>query len=63
MGEPMLTLEQCREHIGCSKTTLWKIMNDPDLAFPALRIGRLVRVPRAEFETWLKSLPYARAHE
>ena len=50
-GRQFLTIEDLVEAGFASRTTIWRQMKGGGL--PHVRVGRSVRIPRAEFELWL----------
>jgi excisionase family DNA binding protein len=49
-----LSVEDVAELLGCDKRTVWRRRNEGSLP-PPIKLGRLVRWNKAEFEKWLAS--------
>ncbi len=47
----LLTIPQVAETLGIGKTLAWQLVARGEI--PSMRLGRLVRVPRAALEDWL----------
>ena len=47
----LLRPEQVAEILGIGRTKLYVMIRKGEL--PVLRVGRLVRIPEREFETWM----------
>ena len=56
-GDEYLTTEEVAQRLRVHPTTILRrlgAMDDPDPArIPAVRVGRIWRIPRREFEEWL----------
>ncbi|MCL6559630.1 MAG: helix-turn-helix domain-containing protein [Firmicutes bacterium] len=46
-----LTVKELQAALGISRPTAYELINTKD--FPAVRIGRAVRIPKAALEKWL----------
>jgi len=49
----MLTVEQVRQVLGISRPIAYQLANRND--FPAIRIGRAIRIPKEAFISWVES--------
>jgi excisionase family DNA binding protein len=47
----MLTLRDAQNILGVSKQKMYEVAHSP--GFPMMRLGRVIRVPRAAFLEWL----------
>ena len=52
MSTVMLTVKELQEILKMSRTKTYQIVNQPD--FPKIRIGREIRIPENELESYLK---------
>ncbi len=50
---PLLTVPEAADYLGIGKTLAWQLVQQGIL--PSVRLGRLVRVPRARLDAWLAS--------
>ena len=50
---PLLTVPEAADYLGIGKTLAWQLVQQGVL--PSVRLGRLVRVPRARLDAWLAS--------
>lgn len=48
----MLTPEEIAEYLQVKPQTVWRMIRRGDL--PAIRVGRVYRVQRQDFDDWLK---------
>ena len=53
LDRPLLTIPETAEYLGIGKTLTWQLVQQGVL--PSVRLGRLVRVPRARLDAWLAS--------
>lgn len=51
VSDELLRVEQVGQILGVGRTKLYEMVRTGEL--PVIRIGRLVRVPRAELDRWL----------
>lgn len=56
MSTVMLTVKELQEILKMSRTKTYQIVNQPD--FPKIRIGREIRIPENELESYLKEHLY-----
>jgi excisionase family DNA binding protein len=49
----LLTLAEVAETLRVSRTTAYVLARSPE--FPAARVGRQIRVPRARLDEWLRA--------
>ncbi len=49
----VLTVEEAAHRLGIGRSLAWRLVQKGEI--PSVRLGRLVRVPRTELESWLKS--------
>jgi excisionase family DNA binding protein len=47
----LLRAEETAELLGVGRSKVWELIWTREL--PAIRIGRLVRIPRSELERWI----------
>ena len=47
-----LTVKQLGDALGLSRSTAYLICRSP--GFPAIRVGRQIRIPRSAFERWVR---------
>ena len=50
-SEVLLKLAQVRERLQCSRSSVWRAINDRGL--PVVRVGGLVRVRERDLEAWV----------
>lgn len=50
-GRLLLTIPETCELLGIKKTLCWSLIQQG--VIPSIRLGRLVRVPRAQLEAWI----------
>ena len=50
-GEKLLTLRDMCDRLQCSRTTVWRLVNERGLR--AVRCGGLVRVRESDLDAWL----------
>lgn len=50
--DKILTVSEMGERLQVSKPVAYRIANQPD--FPAIHIGRAIRIPEAAFMRWLE---------
>ena len=53
LDRPLLTIPETAAYLGIGKTLTWQLVQQGVL--PSVRLGRLVRVPRARLDAWLAS--------
>ena len=53
LDRPLLTVPEAADYLGIGKTLAWQLVQQGVL--PSVRLGRLVRVPRARLDAWLAS--------
>lgn len=51
-----LTVDEVREYLRLSKSTAYLLVAQKD--FPKIKIGRSIRVPKEQFEKYMKSHIY-----
>ena len=51
--EPVMTMTDVARFLRISRTSAYELLHRPD--FPALRLGRRVRVMRDDLEQWLRA--------
>lgn len=56
MSTVMLTVKELQGILKMSRTKTYQIVNQPD--FPKIRIGREIRIPEKELETYLRERLY-----
>lgn len=54
----LLTVEETAKMLGIGRSLTWRLVQEGRL--PSVRLGRLVRVPRAELEVWLQEHSWTR---
>ncbi len=48
----VLTVEEAAQLLDIGRTLAWRLVQEGEL--PSVRLGRCVRVPRRELETWVQ---------
>lgn len=52
-GSILLKITEAASALGLGRSTVWSLVWAGEL--PVVRIGRAVRIPRAELEAWVRS--------
>ena len=54
----LLTVKEIKEALQVSQDMAYKIVNTD--GFPSIKIGRTIRIPKDEFDKWVKKYTYTK---
>jgi excisionase family DNA binding protein len=53
---PIMTVAQVQSYLGISRQKAYELVNNA--TFPALRLGKVIRIPREAFVQWIEQNLY-----